>query len=74
MQKAGMSERERRAARAAERLAGDGLGHEGFQDDRGALDDALVMELVSNAYWKWFERLISLDQTGTNVPAAFGAN
>jgi hypothetical protein len=68
-----MSESERKPSGSAARLTTDGAARNGAQtgtrNDLEVLDDDQVMEVVSDAYWKLFERLITLDGAGTSVPA-----
>ena len=74
MQNEPMSERERRAAGPAEGPVGNGVIQHSARDTVATLDDAQVMELVSNAYWALFEPFISLDGKGTNVPSVASAS
>jgi hypothetical protein len=69
-----MSEGEWRAAGSAERPAGHGVTQSRARDTVAMRDDAQVMELVSNACWALFERFISLDGEGTNVPSVVSAS
>ena len=74
MHKDTMSERDGRAAWSAERSAGDTVAQNRAGDTLDRLDDAQVMELVSNAYWTLLERFISPDGEGTNIPSAASAS
>ena len=62
-----MSERDRKAATSAERGGSTEIAPNRAQDTLGTMDDAQVMDLVSDAYWALFERFLSLDRTGTSV-------
>ena len=74
MHKYTMSERDRRAAGSAEGSTGDGAARNRVGDTLDRLDDAQVMELVSNAYWTLLERFISLDGEGTSIPSITSAS
>ena len=74
MHKYTMSERDTRAAGSAEGSTGDGAARNRAGDTLDRLDDAQVMELVSNAYWTLLERFISLDGEGTSIPSITSAS
>jgi hypothetical protein len=44
------------------------------QVDASQLDNAQLIELVADAYWKWFERFIALDGKGTDALTLVTAN
>ena len=73
MQNDAMSTRDKMTAGPAEKPAGDGVVQDGAHDTLGRLDDAQVMEIVSDAYWTLLERFISLDGEGTNIPSVSSA-
>ena len=68
-----MAERNRNAARPAEWPVDEGASRNEAGDTLEGLDDAQVMELVSNAYWTLLERFFSPDGAGASFPSAAGA-
>jgi hypothetical protein len=69
-----MFERDRRAATSAEKQIGNVAAENRAQDTLGTMDDAQVMELVTNAYWRLFEQFVSFDGIGTNASSVVNAN
>ena len=68
-----MAERNRNANRPAEWPVDEGTSQNGAGDVLEGLDDAQVMELVSDAYWTLLERFFSPDGAGTNTPSTADA-
>jgi hypothetical protein len=69
-----MSEGDRRATRPAERQASEVVARNRIEDGLDRWDDGQVVELVSNAYRKLFERFISLDRQRTSIRSIASAN
>ena len=67
-----MAERNRNTAQPAEWPAGEEATRSGARDALEGLDDAQVMELVSDAYWTLLERFFSPDGAGASIPSAAG--
>ena len=74
MKEATMAERNRNTARPAEWPVDEGTSRDGAGDALEGLDDAQVMELVSNAYWTLLERFFSPGGEGTDIPSAASAS
>ena len=68
-----MAERNRNAARPADWPVDEEASRDEAGDTLEDLDDAQVMELVSNAYWTLWERFFSPDGAGASFPSAAGA-
>lgn len=69
-----MFERDRRAATPAEKEIGNVAAEKRAQDRLGTMDDAQLVELVTNAYWRLFEQFASFYEIGTSVPSVINAN
>ena len=73
MKEATMAERNRNTARPAEWPVDEGASRHEAGDTLEGLDDAQVMELVSNACWTLWERFFSTDGAGASSSSAAAA-
>jgi hypothetical protein len=69
-----ISDHNRAAAKPTTGLVGDMATDNPVQVDASQLDNAQLIELVADAYWKWFERFIALDGKGTDALTLVTAN
>ena len=69
-----MAERNRNTARPAEWPLDEGMPESSSGDALDSLDDAQVLELVSDAYWTLLEQFFSPEGAGADTPSAAGAS
>ena len=66
--------RDKGAVTPADRPVGNIAAENSVQDALGRLDDAQVVEVVTNAYWRLFEQFFAFDEAKTDLPSVVNAS